>query len=86
MTHASSGLLAELKRRKVIRVAVVYAATAFVVLQAADIMLPQMGVGSWGLSLVIALVVLGFPIALVLGAGADAGRHQAHRKCGKRRK
>jgi adenylate cyclase len=60
-------LFAELKRRKVIRVAVVYAATAFAVLQAADIMLPQMGVPEWGLSLVVALVVLGFPIALVLG-------------------
>jgi TolB-like protein len=60
-------LFAELKRRKVIRVAVVYAATAFAVLQAADIMLPQMGVPGWGLSLVVALVVLGFPIALVLG-------------------
>jgi TolB-like protein len=60
-------LLAELKRRKVIRVAVVYAATAFAVLQAADIMLPQMGVPEWGLSLVVALIVLGFPIAIVLG-------------------
>jgi TolB-like protein len=60
-------LLAELKRRKVIRVAVVYAATAFAVLQAADIMLPQMGVPAWGLSLVVALIVLGFPIAIVLG-------------------
>ncbi|NGP54123.1 hypothetical protein [Thioalkalivibrio sp. XN8] len=60
-------LIAELKRRKVIRVAVVYAATAFAVLQAADIMLPQMGVPEWGLSLVVALIVLGFPIALVLG-------------------
>ena len=60
-------LFAELKRRKVIRVAVVYAATAFAVLQAADIMLPQMGVPAWALSLVVALVVLGFPIALVLG-------------------
>jgi TolB-like protein len=60
-------LIVELKRRKVIRVAVVYAATAFAVLQAADIMLPQMGVPEWGLSLVVALVVLGFPIALVLG-------------------
>jgi TolB-like protein/Tfp pilus assembly protein PilF len=60
-------LLAELKRRKVIRVAVVYAATAFAVLQAAEIMLPRMGVPEWGVSLVIALIVLGFPLALVLG-------------------
>ena len=60
-------LLAELKRRKVVRVAVVYAATAFAVLQAAEIMLPRMGVPDWGISLVIALIVLGFPIAMVLG-------------------
>jgi len=56
----------ELKRRKVVRVAVVYAATAFAVLQAADIMLEQMNVPDWGMGLVVALVVLGFPIALVL--------------------
>jgi hypothetical protein len=59
-------LFAELKRRKVIRVAVVYAATAFAVLQAADIMLPQMNVPEWAMGLLVALVVFGFPIALVL--------------------
>ncbi|HSM11087.1 MAG TPA: hypothetical protein VK827_05925, partial [Lysobacter sp.] len=57
----------ELKRRKVVRIAVVYAATAFAVLQAADIMLPQMNVPGWAMGLLVALVVLGFPIALVLG-------------------
>lgn len=61
------GLIAELKRRKVVRVAVVYVATAFAVLQAADIMLPRMGVPDWGMNLIVALIVLGFPIALVLG-------------------
>ncbi len=60
-------LIAELKRRKVVRVAVVYAATAFAVMQAADIMLPRMGVPEWGMNLVVSLIVLGFPIALVLG-------------------
>jgi TolB-like protein/Tfp pilus assembly protein PilF len=59
-------LLAELKRRKVIRVAVVYAATAFAVLQAADIMLPQMNVPEWAMGLLVAFVVFGFPLALVL--------------------
>jgi TolB-like protein len=59
-------LYSELKRRKVVRVATVYAATAFVVLQAADIMLPRMGVPDWAMSLVVALAVLGLPIALVL--------------------
>lgn len=56
----------ELKRRKVFRVAVVYAATAFAVLQAADIMLPRVGVPDWVMNLVVVLSVLGFPIALVL--------------------
>jgi TolB-like protein len=59
-------LLAELKRRKVVRVAVVYAATAFVILQVADIMLPSLGVPDWALSLVVLLLILGFPVALVL--------------------
>jgi adenylate cyclase len=57
----------ELKRRKVVRVAVVYAATAFVLLQAADIMLPRLGVPEAGMTLIVVLVVLGFPLALVLG-------------------
>jgi TolB-like protein/tetratricopeptide (TPR) repeat protein len=59
-------LFNELKRRKVFRVAVVYVATAFVILQAADIMLPRLGVPDWAMSLVVALVVLGLPLALVL--------------------
>jgi TolB-like protein len=67
VTRASSGLFAELKRRKVVRVAVVYAATAFVVLQAADIMLPRLAVPEWTMTLVVVFAVLGFPIALVLG-------------------
>jgi TolB-like protein len=46
---------------------VVYAATAFAVLQAADIMLPQMNVPGWAMGLLVAFVVLGFPLALVLG-------------------
>ena len=35
-------LLAELKRRKVFRVASVYAATSFAIVQAADIVLPRL--------------------------------------------
>jgi TolB-like protein/Tfp pilus assembly protein PilF len=50
----------------VFRVAVVYAATAFVLLQAADIMLPRLGVPEWGMNFIVFLVVLGFPVAVVL--------------------
>jgi TolB-like protein len=66
MNKPRTGFFAELKRRKVVRVAVVYAATAFVVLQVADIMLPSLGVPGWALSLIVVLLILGFPVALVL--------------------
>jgi TolB-like protein len=59
-------LLAEFRRRNVFRVAVVYAATAFVVLQAAELALPRLGVPDWALTLILVLVICGFPIALVL--------------------
>ncbi|NHA15080.1 tetratricopeptide repeat protein [Thioalkalivibrio sp. XN279] len=60
-------LFAELKRRKVVRVAVVYAATSFALLEAADLMLPRLGVPDWSMNLIVGLVVLGFPIALIMG-------------------
>jgi adenylate cyclase len=66
MNASRNGFLAELKRRKVVRVAVVYAATVFVVLQVADVMLPRLGVPDWAMSLIVLLVALGFPVALVL--------------------
>lgn len=57
---------AELKRRHVYRVAMVYAATAFVVVQVADLTFVRLGLPSWTVTFVIALAALGFPIALVL--------------------
>jgi TolB-like protein len=59
--------LAELKRRRVVRVAVVYCAGAFVALQAADIMLPRLGVPEWALSLLVVLAILGLAMAILLG-------------------
>jgi TolB-like protein len=59
-------LLSELRRRKVFRVAAVYAAVAFVVWQAADIAFPALRLPEWTLTLVVVLAILGFPVALVL--------------------
>lgn len=56
----------ELKRRHVYRVTVVYAATAFVVVQVADLTFVRLGLPTWTVTLVIVLSALGFPIALVL--------------------
>jgi TolB-like protein/tetratricopeptide (TPR) repeat protein len=57
----------ELRRRKVMRVAAVYAATAFVLLQAADLILPALALPEWTYRLLVLLALFGLPIALVLG-------------------
>ena len=61
-----SGFVAELKRRKVYRVAVVYAAVAFVIWQAAEIAFPALHLPEWTLTFVVVIALIGFPVALVL--------------------
>ncbi|MBK5097254.1 MAG: tetratricopeptide repeat protein, partial [Gemmatimonadetes bacterium] len=58
--------LAELKRRKVFRVTAVYGAASFGILQAADILFPRVGLPDWTVTLVAALALAGFPLALIL--------------------
>ena len=59
-------LLQEAGRRHVARVAVVYAAVAFALLEAADIIIPALGFAEWTIRWVIALALLGFPVTLIL--------------------
>ena len=59
-------LFAEFKRRNVFRVAAVYGATAFVVIEAADLIFPRIPLPEWTIALVVWLALLGFPVALVL--------------------
>jgi adenylate cyclase len=58
--------IAELRRRKVYQVAIVYAAVAFVVWQVADIAFPSLGLPETAVGIVLVLTLLGFPVALVL--------------------
>ena len=67
------GFLAELRRRRVVRVAVVYAIAGWVVIEVASTMLPGLHLPEWTVTLVIALVVLGFPIAFLMGWMFDLG-------------
>ncbi len=64
--------LAELKRRKVFKVAALYGVVAFVVLQVADLVLPALAIPEWGMRLVLVLILLGFPIALVFAWAFEA--------------
>ena len=58
-------LIAELKRRNVIRVAALYLVAGWLVLQVGDVVFPALGVPDWGLRFVLGLLVLGFPIAVI---------------------
>jgi len=55
-----------MKRRKVFRVAIVYAITAWLVIQIAAIAFPAFGMPEWTLRGIMIVVAIGFPIALVL--------------------
>ncbi|MEE8295236.1 MAG: hypothetical protein V3R64_05950, partial [Sphingomonadales bacterium] len=55
----------ELKRRNVVRVAIAYAVVSWVVIQAADILLPTFGAPEGMLKGFYILLGLGFPIALI---------------------
>ena len=58
--------LQELQRRKVIRAAAMYLVAAWLLIQVADIIGPILALPEWFDKLVLALLFLGFPIALVL--------------------
>ena len=60
-----NGFFAELRTRKVYRVAVAYAVAGWAVIQFGDIVFPVWDLPAWSLRLVIAVVLTGFPIALI---------------------
>ena len=60
-----SGFWSELKRRKVIKAAAMYAATTFIIIEASDIILPRLGLPDWTVTFLIILLITGFPITLI---------------------
>ncbi|MEL7297132.1 MAG: tetratricopeptide repeat protein [Pseudomonadota bacterium] len=59
-------LLQELKRRNVYRVGIGYLATSWVALQMADVVVENLDMPTWAFKALLALIVIGFPIALGL--------------------
>lgn len=59
-------LLEELKRRKVFRVAAVYAIVAWLIIQIAGEILPTFDAPQWVNQTIVLVLALGFPLALVL--------------------
>jgi adenylate cyclase len=64
-------LLTELKRRKVFRVTIAYAVLAWLLIEVSDTVFPRLGLPEWTVTLVIALLLLGFPLAIFLAWAYD---------------
>jgi len=65
------GFFEEVKRRKVYRVAAAYVIAAGGIIQLASAAFPAWELPNWALRLVIVLLLIGFPIALILGWAFD---------------
>src|SRR3954451_19631997 len=61
-----ASFFSELKRRNVYKVAVAYAVVAWLLIQAASILFPTYEAPAWVMKVFVAIVALGFPIALVI--------------------
>lgn len=66
-----SDFIQQLKQRRVYRAAVVYGVVAWVVVQAASILVPELMLPPWLTRAIIIVALLGFPIALVLAWAYD---------------
>ena len=64
----------ELKRRRVFRVAAMYAVGAWAVIQVATTIFPQLGFPDWSARAVTILAIAGFPVALILSWLYDVKR------------
>jgi TolB-like protein len=61
----------ELKRRNVFKVAIVYSAVAWLLLQVSDTLGPALHLPEWFVSAVTFLLILGFPIAIIFAWAFD---------------
>jgi len=64
---------AELKRRRVGKVAIAYGAIAWGVTEATSVVLPALGVPEWSVTFVVVFLMVGFPVAMVLAWIFDVG-------------
>ena len=60
-------LFSELRRRKVVKIAIAYAVVGWILIQIGELLFPSFGAPDWVLKVFIVLVALGFPLALILG-------------------
>jgi adenylate cyclase len=71
MPDKQSGFLNELKQRKVFRVAAAYIVLAWLALQFLDLVFENINAPDWVMQSVMAIMAIGFPIALILAWALD---------------
>ena len=69
----SMAFFAEIKRRRVGRVAIAYGAIAWAVTEGASVVLPALRVPEWAMTFIVIFLMVGFPIAMVLAWIFDVG-------------
>src|SRR3954471_8640680 len=69
---AHPNFFAELKRRNVYKVAVAYAVVAWLLIQAASILLPTFEAPSWVMKALVALLAFGFFMSVLISWGVEA--------------
>jgi len=67
----AKNFFAELKRRNVYKVAIAYGVVAWLLMQVASQIFPFFEIPNWAVRLVIVLLLIGFPLALILGWAFD---------------
>ena len=65
--------LAEIKRRRVGKVAIAYGAVAWGVTEGSSVVLPALGVPEWVLTWIVVFLLVGFPVAMALAWIFDVG-------------
>ncbi len=76
---AVAAFWAELNRRRVVRVVVLYAIGGWIVIEVTSTISPNLGLPDWTVKLDTVLVALGFVIAIVLAWAFDIGPGGVHR-------
>ena len=61
-----SRFIHELRKRKVGRVIIIYASTAFIILQVVSLIIEPLSLPNWTMTFTIVLLAIGFPLTLLL--------------------
>jgi serine/threonine-protein kinase len=71
--------LSEIRRRRVGRVVVAYAAAGWILAEISSVVFPALQLPDWTITLVVVLLLLGFPVAVVLAWAFDLTPEGVHR-------